>query len=177
MTNFIYSLITFLIAIFFVLLGFIGVLIPWSGAVRAEVISLVTEHSIAISLFGFTFIAIGIAVAFQILLATRLSYYQFTVGNDKVEVSEEVILKYLNGYWHSLFEGQEIPCNVSLKNNKIHVTADIPFVALPQQEDLLEKIQKELSELFFDFLGYRQEFHLEIGFHPEKKHKHAQEPV
>jgi hypothetical protein len=166
MTRFIYSFISFLIALFFVLLGIIGVLIPWSGGVRAEIVSMISGHSIAISLFGFTLIAIGIAVAVQIILASRSTYYQFTVRNNHVNVDESIIQSYLNKYWHDLFN-QDVTCHVTLKGNKIHVTADIPHVAPEEQEELLTKIQQELGDLFGDILGYRQEFYLAINFAAE----------
>lgn len=167
MTHFFYSLITFLIAIFFILLGIIGILIPWSSNVRAEVISIISEHSIAISLFGLIFIAIGIAVVVNILLVSKTSYYQFTVGKNHVYVDETVIQSYLREYWKELFAAQEIPNRITLKGNQINVVADLPYVEPEQQTKLINKIQQELTELFGEILGYRQQFHLSVSFQPE----------
>lgn len=166
MLHFIYSLISFLIAIFFILLGIIGILIPWSANVRQEVISLISEHSLGISIFGLSFIAIGIAVVVNILLSSKTSYYQFTVGKSHVYIDETVVQHYLTEYWKELFLGQEIPNRITLKNNRIDVTADLPYVQPSQQEELLIKIQNELTELFSDLLGYRQQFHLSVSFQP-----------
>lgn len=163
MTRFIYSLISFLIALFFVLLGIIGALITWSSTVR-EIVSVIFDHSIAITLFSFMLILIGVAVAAQIIFASRATHYRFTVRNQLVKVDESVIQTYLNKYWQELFQGQEIPCHVTLKGNKIHVTADIPYIEQEQQEVLLTKIQQELGDLFGNLLGYRQEFYLAINF-------------
>lgn len=171
MTRFIYSLISFLIALFFILLGCICILIPWSSTIRQEVISLITDHSLTISLFGFSFIAIGIAVAVQILLASRRTYYQYKVDNNHVQIDESIIQRYLESYWQELFPNQIIPCHITVKGNKINVTADLPHVPDQQQEDLLIGIQQELGDIFGDFLGYRDEFHLAINFANEPQNK------
>ncbi len=164
MLHFIYSLISFLTAIFFILLGIIGILIPWSSNIRQEVINLIADHSIAISLFGLSFIAIGVAVAVNILLSSKPKYYQFTVGKNFVYIDEKIVQRYLSEYWKELFAGQEIPNRITLKNNQIDVVADLPYVNPDQQEELLTKIQNELTDLFSDLLGYHQQFHLSVSF-------------
>ncbi len=167
MAHFFYSLITFLIAIFFILLGIIGILIPWSSTIRGEVIDSIAEHSVAISLFGLSFIAIGIAVVMNILLSSKTSYYQFIVGKNHVYVDEAIIQSYLREYWKEIFSGQEIPNRITLKGNKINVVVDLPYVEPQQQTQLLDKIQRELTEIFDDMLGYRQQFHLSVSFQSE----------
>lgn len=167
MTHFFYSLISFLIAIFFILLGLIGVLIPWSENVRAEVITLINEHSIAISLFGLSFMTIGIAVMANIIINSKTSYHHFTLGKNFVSVDESIIQRYLNEYWKELFSGQEIPHRITLKDNKINITADLPYLQQQQQGILLAKIEQELTELFSDILGYRQQFSLSVSFQAE----------
>lgn len=164
MIHFFYSLISFLIALFFILLGVIGVLIPWSSSVRAEVVNLISQHYVGISLFGLSFIAIGVAVVVNILLSSRTSYYQFTVGKNHVFIDEAIVRRYLTEYWKELFSGQEIPNRITLKGNKIDVVADLPYVQPAQQAELLAKIQKELTDLFGDLLGYHQQFHLSLSF-------------
>ena len=164
MLHFIYSLISFLTAIFFILLGIIAVLIPWSANIRYEVINIIADHSIAISLFGLCFLAIGVAVVVNILLSSKPKYFQFTVGKNFVYVDEKIIQRYLTEYWKELFTGQEIPNRITLKNNHIDVIADLPYVPPAQQAELLTKIENELTELFSDLLGYRQQFHLAVSF-------------
>jgi len=166
MLHFIYSLISFLIAIFFILLGVIAILIPWSTNIRHEVIGTIAEHSIAISLFGLCFLAIGVAVVVNILLASKPKYYQFTIGNNFVYIDEKIVQRYLSEYWKELFAGHEIPNRITLKNNQIDVVADLPYVPPAQQEELLTKIQNELTDLFSDLLGYRQQFNLSVSFQP-----------
>jgi hypothetical protein len=169
MFNFLYSLITFFVALFFILLGIIGAMIPWFPAIRTEVITLILEHSITIFLFGFSFIAIGCALVINILLSVRKDYYHFKVGNHPVQVDENLIQSYLTNYWKELFPENEIPNRLVLKKNKIHVIADLPYMQRPQQEVILERIKNDLRELFGDMLGYRHQFHLSASFQSEKK--------
>jgi len=169
MFNFLYSFITFCIAIFFILLGIIAVMIPWFPSIRTEVITLILEHSITIFLFGFCFIAIGFALVLNILLSVKKNYFHFKVGNHSVQVDETLIQNYLTKYWKELFPNNDIPNRLVLKKNKIHVIADLPYMQRPQQDLILERIKHDLRELFGNLLGYRHQFHLSASFQSDKK--------
>lgn len=171
MINFLHSLISFFIAIFFIMLGIIGMMVPWSSTIRDQAVALIQQHSITIFLFGFSFAAIGIAVAFNILLNSKKSYYQFKVAEDLVSVDETIIQEYLQGYWKELFPENEIPSRLIVKHNKIHVIAEFPYMEIEEQRRLLEKIQRELREIFANLLDYRQQFQLSVSFmrNPSRK--------
>src|SRR5581483_2426844 len=115
MTNFLYSFITFVIAIFFIMLGVIGVLVPWLPSFRTDLIQFLLEDSIAIFLFGFCFIAIGFAIAVHLLLGVRKNCYYMKVSSNTVAIDESIIQHYLNTYWKELFPENDIPNRLVLK--------------------------------------------------------------
>lgn len=172
MSNLLYSLISFSIAVFFILLGLICILLPWSPGMRTNVIQFILENSVTIFLFGFGFMMIGIFIVINILLSARRQYYQIQSDTNPVLVDESLIQEYVNGYWKELFPEAEIPSRLTLKQNKIHVQADLPYLSEPQQEILLERIKKDLKDLFGRILGYQEPFYLSISFHAAGKQKH-----
>lgn len=167
MYNFFYSLISLIVALFFILIGIIADMIPWSETTRTTLIQLLNEDALAISLFGFVFIVIGLAIVVNILQSTRRSYYHIRANDSSIAVDEAIIEQYLKTYWQQAFPGRDIPCRVALRNNKIRITADLPHYPLSEQKQLLEKIKDDLSNIFADTLGYRDEFNISISFQPK----------
>lgn len=164
MNNFFSSLINFVVAIFFMLIGVVGLVIPWSAPVRALLTKFIFEDSLALSLFGFTFFVIGLAIAIHVLLNAKHSSYKIHSHDNSMTVEREVIQTYLNNYLKQLFPKSEIPCHLTFKENKIHVVVDLPYLPIPEQKPLLERIRKELVDLFRKILAYEDDFFLVASF-------------
>ncbi len=166
MHNLFFSLISFIIAIFFVLLGIISVMIPWSEEVRYGLVRFILEDALAISLFGCAFIVVGLAIAVNILLNSRRKYYHLRSGCNAIGIDENVIQQYLTVYWQQLFPDHDIPYRLTIKHNKIHINVDLPHLPLQEQRQLLERIKQDLQQLFTGKLGYQEEFYLTASFIP-----------
>jgi len=171
MYNLFYSLISFVIAIFFVLIGIVSTLIPWSENVRNFLVNLILHDSLAISLFGFAFIIIGLAIIIDILLNTRRSYYRVKSDDSSILVDENVIQQSLSIYWKELFPDQDIPNRMVLKNNRIHITVDLPYQPPAAQRSLVDRIKNDLKRQFAEQLGYHEEFVLSASFQAPPKQK------
>lgn len=169
MYNFFYSLISFIIALFFILVGIVSIMIPWSENVRADLIRFILEDSLAISLFGFAFLVIGLAIVINILLNSRRSYYHVKSGESAIAVDEAVIQQYLTIYWKQLFPDSDIPYKLNLKKNRIHLSVDLPYHPQEEQRLLLERIRQDLRRLFSSQIGYADEFSLSASFQKAKK--------
>lgn len=169
MGHFFYSLITFIIALFFTMVGVVAVMIPWSTPVRDSLVQFILEDALAISLFGFAFIVIGLAIASYILIGTKRRYYHIKSKGGATVVDEAVIQQYLDTYWKQLFPKHEIPCRLTLKNNKIHVSVDFPYLPAADQRPLLERVKNDLNKTFTKILGYQEEFYLSASFEPAPK--------
>lgn len=167
MTHFFYSFITLIIALFFFILGFIAMLIPWSSGISNMIVSFIVNQSLILFLFGLGFAVIGAALALHIILSSRRRYVTLHLGKLTFSISEKLIGDYLSAYWKELFPHKEIPYRVVLKKHSVEITADLPFAPLEVQKDLLEKIEKDLGDLFRDVLGYREDLNLEISFQPK----------
>lgn len=169
MSHFLYSLISFIVAIFFLLLGIVGIIIPWSSAVRAHFVQFILEDSLFIFLFGLGFVIIGAAIAINVILNAKKKYYEIHTGNNAAIVDESLFQDYLNTYWRQLFPKHEVPNQITLKKNKIHVAADLPYIPISEQKALLERIEKDLNDIFSRIFGYRNEFVITISFAEAEK--------
>ncbi len=167
MNNIFYSLINLFIGIFFILLGIISAMLPWSTGIRTSLIQIILENSVVIFLFGFCFLVIGALIVVNILLNARRNYYHLRASACKVSIEETVIQDYLDNYWKQVFPQSKIASKLFLKKNKIYLTADLPYVPLTEQKIVLERIQTDLGELFLSYLGYRQPFYLSASFQSE----------
>lgn len=151
-------------ALFFILLGFMGMILPWSTYVRTEVIDFLLSNSLLVFIFGFSLFVVGIGALAQMLHSMKRSYTTFKEGNTRVDISEEVVRDYLLTYFHDLFPHTEIPCQIQFKKKKVQIIADLPFVAQDNQKELLKKIESDLSGIFRDILGYRNDLLVSISF-------------
>lgn len=164
MINFLYSLIQFVIALFFILVGIVGMMIPWSSAVRTKLVQFIQNDALAISLFSFAFLIIGTALATYIIMNSKRRYYHIRSDKYTVKVNEAIIEQYVSSYWKQLFPNRDIPSHIVLKKNKIQITADLPYLPMDQQQNLLERIKADLETLFKQQLGAKSEFNLFASF-------------
>lgn len=167
MFNFLYSVVSFVIALFFIALGIIGVLLPWSTTLRTDMIEYILANSIAISLFGFGFMIVGGTMVLNLILSNRKKYYYSKVGNNFIAVDEVVIAQYLRSYWEQIFPHQEVPTQLVLKKNIIRITADLPYKPAEEQKMFVEHVKQDLRNIFTQVLGYPNEFFLSVSFQPK----------
>lgn len=168
MSHFLYSFITFIIALFFIVLGFLGILIQTSDTIRSEVIGFIIEDTLLLSIFGFAFVLVGIAIVFYLLASLKKRYYKIKSSESKVYfLDEQLFQNYLKTYWKQLFPQHTIPSQVLLKRNKIQVIADLPYVPENQQKALIQRIDQDLKDLFHRVIGYKKKYIISISFQPE----------
>lgn len=169
MNNLFYSLVSLAVAIFFIMLGIVSILLPWSPMVRSDLIQFILEESISIFLFGFIFIVVGLAIVVYIILGTKRTYYTLKGGTQSVLIDEGVVQDYLDSYWRELFPKAHVPSRLQIKKNRIHLSADLPYIPYSEQGQVLEKVKTDLTEIFGSFLGYKEPFYLSASFQSEQK--------
>ncbi len=161
-----YTLLSFILSLFFVAVGASALTIAISPYARAEAITFLLESTNLIILFGLLFIVIGIISFFYLVQSTKRKYYTLKSQKLEIDVSESVIIKYLKNYFRELYPYNDIPCQIELKKRRAEITADLPFVPLAEQKELLKKIEEDLNSIFRDQIGYRNELKVSISFSP-----------
>ena len=143
MNKLFYSLMSFIIALFFLMLGIYCLMIPWSASIRTNLVQFILEYSTTIFLFGIGFVTIGLAFIIHIAFSTKTHYYRLRfTGPNPIWIHESLIQDYLNTYWKHLFPKSVVPNRLTMKKNKIHLIADLPYIPLPEHKDLLERYKK-----------------------------------
>jgi hypothetical protein len=169
--RFLYSLITLITALFFLLFGLFAMILPWSETLHMLAQQLIEEEVWPMTFFGAAFLLIGIALVGQILVSCRKQYYRVKTDTHTLEISEKIIQDYLSDYFNALFPQQEIPCRIAIKKNKIAVAADLPFYPLEDRKDLLKRVKLELGSIFKDYLGYSATLDLTLSFQRHESHR------
>ena len=167
--NLLYSTVSVVIGLFFILLGLLGILLPWSPHIRTDFIQFILENSIAISLFGFGFIVIGAIVVIEVYSNMRRKIYYVRRGKKSIIIDEEIMKNYLQSYWKQSYPKQDIPSRLLIKKNRIKIVAELPFVPKLEQESLVEHIQDDLQDIFSRLLGYSHDLVLAASFQPARK--------
>jgi hypothetical protein len=160
---------TLIMGLFFVVLGTIGMLALWFPEIRSILIVFILRNALFISIFSLALFAIGIAIVISVIQSTRHRYYKIQAGRNLATVDESLIEGYINSYWRDFFPKLTIPSRVTLKNNKIFITADLPHFPSEEQKNLIEKIDRDVSNILSKIFGYNREFSLEISFNETSK--------
>lgn len=158
------SFITFIIALFFLLLGIMTMFLPWSETIRIYVVQFIEHQSYPWNLLGIGFLLIGIALLAQLWFTRKRHYYTIVIGKNRSTLTDNVIDDYLRIYWKKLLPKEEVPCKFQLKKQKLVINADLPFFPQSQQEELIKRIEEDLTALMRDVLGYKQPITITLGF-------------
>ncbi len=169
MNNIFYYIISFIVALLFILVGSVCAMLPWSPEAQQHIAKLVTESTMLIFLFGLGFIIIGLAVTIYIILASKKRTYFVRKGRYSIGIDPKVIDGYLIEYINDLFPNQEASHHLVCRKKGILLTLDLPFRPKPEQEPLTEQIYDDVSEMLSDKVGYNEEIHLAVGFQPPPK--------
>lgn len=167
MNHFFYHLLSFIIGIFFICFGIICLFIPNSESKLNELVLFIIENPWLPYLASLFFLTIGVVVFINTRLNSKKHYYKIKAGNRVTVLDEKIFEQYLDTYWKELFPKSEIPSRASIKNNKLTITADLPFIPLSQQRPLIQQIEQDLNEILIKYLGYHQEYFISINFQPE----------
>ena len=90
-------------------------------------------------------------------------YYQVDMQSHKTTVDEDIVQMYVEKYWKEVFPDQKISAKVLLhRGQKIEIIGEFPDVAQERQNELLEKMEFDLSAIFKQNLGYGQDFKLTV---------------
>lgn len=158
-----------ILALFFVLLGLMSLILPWSVSIRTEVVDFLLSNTITLTLVGISLLVMGLGVLIQILHGLKRRYVILKGNSPKIDLNETIFQDYLNLYFEELFPNTEVPCRITLKRKSAKVKADLPYIPTEAQEALLKKIENDLSDIFRGFIGWRYELLLAVSFAPLNK--------
>jgi hypothetical protein len=162
--HFFFSIINLLVAVLLIVLGIFIFMIPRAVHFQQLVMNLLTEKSYLFTILGISVGVVGILLLIAFYMMNRRHSYYLAMGNHFLTIDESIIQKYLTEYWKELFPGTDLHQEVALKNNLIHLTVDLPYIAFDEQRKILERIELDLQKLFSRIFDYRKEFYITVSF-------------
>lgn len=169
------SILTFINGLFFLLCGLITVLTAWSPKIRDSLFEFAVKFEVFLSIFGLLLCLMGASLIAYSLLFSRRRYYYLRSGPQEVLVSEEIAREYVTKYFQKLFGVEDVPCDLKINRNKIHITANLPYIPEDEQYPLTQKIDAELRDLLSYKLGYKTQYFLSISFEGMPKRQPVQD--
>lgn len=162
--HYLFSFLNLILALFFILFGSIALLLPWSETIRDHVARFISENSWPWNLFGLGFILIGVAIGAYTILTKRKRYFSSKQGSNTTTVSDKVIDDYLRTYFSKQFPSREIPYRFTIGKNTFHLIADLPLVPPEDQQELVNKIENDMQQIFREYLGYDKQLKFSFSF-------------
>lgn len=152
------------LSLFLIAMGLFGMGLAFSAAIRTEAITFILEQRWALFFVGLTLLLSGIILVGYVEKTSRRRYASIKTGQRACLLDESFIEQYLETYWKNLFPAQDIAYNLTIKKNKIKITAEFPALPPDEQKSFLEKQRHELRDLFGRLLGYPHDIILAASF-------------
>ena len=162
--HYLFSFLNLILALFFILFGSITLLLPWSETIRNHVVDFINDNAWPLNLFGLGFILIGLAIGAYTILTKRKRYITIKQGANETTISEKAINDYIRTYFSRQFPSREIPYRFTLSKNAFHLIADLPFIPLEDQKQIVERIEEDLQKIFREYLGYDKQLTFSFSF-------------
>jgi hypothetical protein len=154
----------FLIGIFFLLLGFFTVALPWSSLLQKVTVEWINGKTLLFFLFGLAFALIGASIILYAFFNSKRRYVCVEMGSNRLSIDENAIHQFLDIYWQENFPTTEIPYTLGIKKNAIQIVAHLPSMPLAEQKICVEKMKMDINELFQTTLGYNRPVFLAVSF-------------
>lgn len=162
-----YDLMKGAIALFFVLLGIVALLLPWSASLSVRLEPFLKENPYLISLFGLALIIVGIGMTVLWYFNVKYRSYYIHIKPNITQVDRQVIRDTMEAYWKQRFPDNVVPMRLTLKSQSIRLIAELPCCSVDKQKQILEEIQQDLDYLFHHILGYPYDVLVSLSFAAE----------
>lgn len=161
-------LLSAIIGSFFIIFGVFSLILPWSSYFQEATTQFFLKNTLIFSLFGLGFVLMGLSLIIYTSLQTRHHFIEIRTGDFSVNLDENVIKQYLETYWQEQFPKSHIPFDLTFKKKFIQIVANLPPLQPSDQDQFLEKVKRDLNEMFSQFIGYPNEVHLIASFQEKK---------
>jgi hypothetical protein len=157
--------ITVIFSLLLVALGIFWVILPSAPEFKQDIITFLESNSSMIQFSGICIAVLGIILLISSFFVTRREHH-LVIFEKKgpVEISEDILQQYVNSYFSTLFPHAPFNVEAAIKKGKIHLVLDLPETDIDSQKILLESIESDLGKIFHQKLGYKEDFHLSVGF-------------
>lgn len=162
--HFFYTLSVFIIGLFFILLSISVFLIEIFESLKIDALNFLLQDDLFLPIFGFIALLIGVAIIFHVFDSLKKRYHHVQSKKGDYYLEEKVFKDSISTYWKNLFPDQEIQTLIILNKKNLKIVANLPFISLDKQKDLLSKIDRDLKNILHNQIGYYKPYVLSISF-------------
>lgn len=153
-----------LLVIFF---GLFLVAIPLAPSFRDQAIAFIHSSDTFLITCGTLLIIVALLLLTAAYSTTKGVTFTVQMGEkSSYTIDEKVLNKLLKDYFKNIFNNFEVLGQ--FQDNQIHVILEMPPMPFIEQKPLLERIEKDLSELFEEQFDYSAPFSLSATVASEK---------
>jgi len=154
-SNILFSAIHLLVVFFIACVGLVLVILPFSPKLLFAVTMSLINSPEVYGKVGYGILGSSVVLFFGFYMLNRRRFIQYKM--EGFSIDPKVAEKYVRDYWHGLFPGNDVEVLVR-RPGQLEVIAQMPTV----EEELLERIEKELGSIFSSKLGYNDSFILTV---------------
>lgn len=155
MFNFFNTLSHGILGLFFLVMGGIGILIPWAPALQRELVYFFQENHAVVFVLGAGFALIGLGILLGQYYRLKKRVFHLKRGSFSIDLNEKVFRQCLDKYWKNRYPRIAIAHQLQMKRGKVVMHAELPDVPEAQRQSVLKSIQDDLEDLFIRVLGYQ----------------------
>ncbi len=115
------------------------------------------------SIVGISLIALG-AVLFMVMFTVyKKVFYQVKMNSNQIQIDPEIIESYVKHCMKEILPGIAPNCEVIIgRNQKIEIFTKLGLKSVEEHETALAQLEKRISNLLKEKMGYRDEFLLTV---------------
>lgn len=157
--NLLFSAVQFIFVVVVLSLGAFLIGLANAPLLRSAIATMFLEKSALFTFLGVMLLIIGLLLLLGFYSMQRGRYLSVEMKDRKTQIEIRLVKEYVEKYWKNTFPDQDVHTEVLIyPNQKIELSLQIPNLSFEEQQAVLEKVEKELGDLFAKKLGYNREF-------------------
>lgn len=169
LSSYFFTAITLIFAFILILFGAYFFIFPQTGEFRQELYRLLNESDHFYWILGTLLSLTGLILLIASFFVTKRDHFFVTYqSRGPIELDPSIIKSYVEEYLKEFFANEALSVDLALKAGKIHIVADLPKVAFKDQKEIVERIQKDLRNLFETTFDYKEDFYISLSFEKKK---------
>jgi hypothetical protein len=161
--NILFSAVHFLIVLFVMAVGVFFIGISHYANLKAALVDFISLRSHLFFPIGLLVLVAGFLLLMGLYAMQKRVFYRVQMAAHTASVDIPLLHQIIENYWKGVVsQEKKIEEVILYPNQKLEVIAQLPDMNFESQEKLLSQVEKELGELLFRHLGYKQEFFFTI---------------
>lgn len=159
--NLLFSAVQFVFTALVIFLGVFFIGLQNAPHLRYKIADFFAQTTINFTLLGVLVLGCGALLLISFYAMHRGRYYRVNMGSQATFIDPAVIRSYVQQYWKKVFPELDLAVDIVIsKAQKIEIFLEFPVLSQGRQQELLKNAEKELEQMLYKQLGYKQRFTL-----------------